>query len=147
MVSDPSTPTLDALAAVLLPLTVAAAQAASPEAPAVAQAAQAGARAEVQRALAVRVQTPHVAGACGLGIADLRSPGDRPCDHTGTRLKEPAREATSRRQFAALAAGRVGAWHIVESRIGATDVAWDGWAERHHAPPPCSRCGEWQRGA
>lgn len=133
MMSNQSTSTLGAMAAVL-PLTVAAAQAASPEAPAVAQAAQAAARIELQRPLALRVQTVRVAGAWGFVIAELRSPDDRPFDYTGTALEEPAREGYVSRQFAALLARRAGAWEVVESRIGATDLAWAGWAEKHHAP-------------
>lgn len=133
MMSKQSSSTLGALAAVL-PLTVAAVQAASPEAPAVAQAAQAAVRAELQRPLALRVQTLRVAGAWGFVIAELRSPDDLPFDYTGTKLEEPAREGYVSRQFAALLARRAGTWEVLESRIGATDVAWAGWAEKHHAP-------------
>ena len=133
MMSNPSSSTLGALAAVL-PFTAAAAQSPSPEAPAVAQAAQAAARFELQRPLALRVQTLRVAGAWGFVVAELRSPDDGPFDYTGTRLEEPAREGYVSRQFAALLARRAGAWQVLESRIGATDVAWAGWAERHHAP-------------
>ena len=89
--SKQSSSTLGTLAA-MQPLTVAAAQAALPEAQAVALAAQAAARSELQRPLSLRVQTLQVAGAWGFVIAELRSPDDHPFDFTGTPLEESARE-------------------------------------------------------
>ena len=125
--------TLKSLAAVL-PLSAAAALAASPEAPAVLQAAQAAARAELKVPLALSPQTTRVSGAWAFVIAELRQPDGKPFDYSGTAQAEAAREGYLSRQCAALLARREGQWQVLELRLGATDVAWAGWASRHHAP-------------
>jgi len=125
--------TLKSLAAVL-PLTAAAAMAASPEANAVLQAAQLAARAELKVPLALSPQTTRVSGAWAFVIAELRQPDGKPFDYTGTPQAEAAREGYLSRQCAALLSRRDGQWQVVELRLGATDVAYGGWAAKHHAP-------------
>lgn len=128
-----ATSTLKSMAAVL-PLSAAAALAASPEAPAVLQATQAAARAALKVPLALSPQATRVSGAWAFVIADLRQPDGKPFDYAGTPQAEAAREGYVSRQCVALLARRDGRWQIVELRLGATDVAWDGWAAKHHAP-------------
>jgi len=128
-----ASPDLKSLAAVL-PLSAAAALAASPEAPVVLQAAQAAARAELKVPLALSPQTTRVSGAWALVIAELRQPDGKPFDYAGTPQAEAAREGYLSRQCAALLARHDGQWQVVELRLGATDVAFAGWAATHHAP-------------
>lgn len=123
--------TLRAMAA-LLPV---AAQAAPAEAPALLQAAQAAVQHDLQRPLALRAGTVHVAGPWAFVLAELRAPGGGVFSFDGTRLADAAREGYASRQAALLLARRDGRWQVVEQRIGATDVAWEGWAARHGAPP------------
>jgi hypothetical protein len=125
--------TLKSMAAVL-PLSAAAALAASPEAPAVLQAAQAAARAELKVPLALSPQTTRVSGAWAFVIADLRQPDGKPFDYSGTPQAEAAREGYLSRQCVALLSRRDGQWQVVELRLGATDVVYAGWAAKHHAP-------------
>jgi hypothetical protein len=37
-------------------------------------------------------------------------------------------------QFVALLRTVGGTCHVIEYRIGVTDMAWQGWAEKHKAP-------------
>lgn len=125
--------TLKSMAAVL-PLSAAAALAASPEAPAVLQATQAAALAELKVPLTLSPQTTRVSGTWAFVIAELRQPGGQPFDYAGTPQAEAAREGYLSRQCVALLSRRDGRWQVLELRLGATDVAWSGWAAKHHAP-------------
>jgi len=125
--------TLKSMAAVL-PLSAAAALAASPEAPAVLQATQAAALAELKVPLTLSPQTTRVSGTWAFVIAELRQPGGQPFDYAGTPHAEAAREGYLSRQCVALLSRRDGRWQVLELRLGATDVAWSGWAAKHHAP-------------
>lgn len=125
--------TLKSMAAVL-PLSAAAALAASPEAPAVLQATQAAALAELKVPLTLSPQTTRVSGTWAFVVAELRQPGGQPFDYTGTPQAEAAREGYLSRQCVALLSRRDGRWQVLELRLGATDVAWSGWAAKHHAP-------------
>lgn len=125
--------TLKTMSAVL-PLSAAAALAASPEAPAVLQAAQAAAQGELKVPLALSPQTTRVSGAWAFVVAELRQPDGKPFDYTGTPQAEAAREGYLSRQCAALLTRRDGRWQVLELRLGATDVAWSGWAAKYQAP-------------
>ena len=125
--------TLKSMAAVL-PLSAAAALAASPEAPAVLQAAQAAAQAELKVPLALSPQTTRVSGTWAFVIAELRQPDGKPFDYSGTPRAEAAREGYLSRQCVALLTRRDARWQVVELRLGATDVAYGGWAAKHGAP-------------
>lgn len=125
--------TLKSMAAVL-PLSAAAALAASPEAPAVLQATQAAALAELKVPLTLSPQTTRVSGTWAFVIAELRQPGGQPFDYAGTPQAEAAREGYLSRQCVALLSRRDGRWQVLELRLGATDVAWSGWAAKHRAP-------------
>jgi len=108
--------------------------AATPETTALVAAAEAAASAELRRPLALAVQSARMAGDWGFVLAELRGRGNEAFDFHGTRFEEAAREGYLSRRYAALLVRRGGAWQVVESRVGATDVAWAGWAEKHQAP-------------
>lgn len=123
--------TLRAMAA-LLPAAALAAPATNAE---VLHAAQAAVQHDLQRPLRLQPGTVHVAGGWGFVLAELRAPGGGTLDLAGTRLADAAREGFASRQVALLLVQRGGRWQVVEQRLGVTDVAWEGWAERHGAPP------------
>lgn len=72
-------------------------------------------------------------------LADLQDRQGRPIDYAGTPLADAAANGMVSKRCAALLRRAEGGWEVVESRIGPTDVAWEGWASEHRAPPSLFR--------
>ena len=66
--------------------------------------------------------------------ANLKDAAGRRFDYAGTPLHEAAQAGGASDLVAALLKREGAAWKLVEIAVGPTDVAWDDWAERHHAP-------------
>lgn len=88
----------------------------------------------------VRVEQLSRSGSWVFLRSRMRGPdGGRP-DYAGTAFAKPAAAGQVSDIYVALLNHDGGAeddprcWHIVEHRIGPTDVAWDGWAAKHYAP-------------
>jgi hypothetical protein len=71
--------------------------------------------------------------------ADMQDRGGTPIDLTGTPLAEAAAQGMASRSCAVLLHRVDGKWQAVESAVGPTDAAWEGWAVRHKAPPAIFR--------
>ncbi|GAS87209.1 uncharacterized protein RMCB_1305 [Mycolicibacterium brisbanense] len=57
-----------------------------------------------------------------------------PFDYGGTPFAEAAANGGRSRTYAGLFRDNGAAWTRVDSAVGPTDLAWDGWAERYGAP-------------
>ncbi len=68
-------------------------------------------------------------------FADMQAAGGKPFDYAGTKKAEAARRGLVSHAYAALLRRQNGRWHVAEAAIGPTDVAWEGWAAKHGAPP------------
>jgi hypothetical protein len=68
-------------------------------------------------------------------FADMQAAGGKPFDYAGTKKAEAARRGLVSHAYAALLRRQNGRWQVVEAAIGLTDVAWEGWAAKHGAPP------------
>ena len=71
--------------------------------------------------------------------ADMQGPGGAPIDLADTPLADGAAEGMASRSCAVLLHHSGGGWKAVDSAVGPTDVAWEGWAARHKAPPAIFR--------
>lgn len=63
-----------------------------------------------------------------------QQPGGRPMDYGGTPYQQQVRDGAFDDGFSALLRARAGKWAVVTYNIGATDVVWADWAEKHKAP-------------
>lgn len=57
-----------------------------------------------------------------------------PFDYSGTPFAEAAANGGKSRRYAGLFRDDGTAWARVDSAVGPTDLAWDGWAARYGAP-------------
>jgi hypothetical protein len=64
-----------------------------------------------------------------------QQPGGKPMDYNGTPYQQQIRDGAFDDGFSALLRSRAGKWSVVTYNIGATDVVWADWAEKHKAPP------------
>ncbi len=71
--------------------------------------------------------------------ADMQDRGGKAVDLTGTPLGEAAAEGMASKACAVLLHRTGETWKAVETKVGPTDVAWDGWAAKHGAPPAIFR--------
>lgn len=67
--------------------------------------------------------------------AHMLEKSGQPLDFRGTTLAESARHGAASPVFCALLHLETGAWRVVASCLGPTDVAWAGWDARYGAPP------------
>jgi hypothetical protein len=58
----------------------------------------------------------------------------RPIDYRGTPFADAAANGGKSRTYAGLFRDDGTAWARIESAVGPTDLAWEGWAERYGAP-------------
>jgi hypothetical protein len=63
-----------------------------------------------------------------------KSPDGGPMDYRGTVYEENRRQGVFDDWFCALLRKRGEHWQVVTYSIGATDVAYEGWDEKYHAP-------------
>lgn len=61
-------------------------------------------------------------------------PGGKKLDYRGTAWQEAIRAGAFDDWICALLRKRRGKWQVVDYAIGATDVVWDGWDRKYHAP-------------
>lgn len=61
-------------------------------------------------------------------------PNGKKVDYRHTRYAPAVNAGAFDDWICALLQKRRGQWQVVEYRIGATDVAWDGWDAKHKAP-------------
>jgi hypothetical protein len=61
-------------------------------------------------------------------------PNGKKVDYRHTRYAPAVSAGAFDDWICALLQKRQGTWRVIEYRIGATDVAWDGWDVKHHAP-------------
>jgi hypothetical protein len=62
-------------------------------------------------------------------------PAGEAIDYSRTAYREQYETGAFDDWFCALLERRGDGWHVVTYAIGATDVAWEPWAEEHSAPP------------
>jgi hypothetical protein len=67
--------------------------------------------------------------------AEMEGPGGQPVDYRGTPLAENAANGAASHTYAALLRRKGAGWVVVDKAIAPTDVAWEGWAAEHRAPP------------
>lgn len=82
-----------------------------------------------------RVRQIRADGRWAFVLADMQDKGGRPVDYAGTPRAEAAAQGMVSRAFAALLRHDGDRWIVIESAIGPTDVAWEGWPSRYGAPP------------
>jgi hypothetical protein len=63
-----------------------------------------------------------------------KSPDGGPMDYRGTVYEENQRQGVFDDWFCALLRKRGERWQVVTYSIGATDVAYEGWDKKYHAP-------------
>ncbi|MDO5625380.1 MAG: hypothetical protein Q4G71_11910 [Pseudomonadota bacterium] len=67
--------------------------------------------------------------------ARVQTPAGARFDYAGTELHEAAQAGAVSDLCAALLRREGVQWRVVDIAVGPTDVAWEGWAATHHAPP------------
>jgi hypothetical protein len=117
-----------------------AATMASPEVhdPALRSALLDAARAPVAQALGkpvlFKVRQLRAAGRWAFLLADMEEKGGAPLSYAGTSRAEAAAQGMVSRAYAALLQREGDHWKVVDSAIGPTDVAWEGWPAKYGAP-------------
>ncbi|HEX7816410.1 hypothetical protein [Dyella sp.] len=66
--------------------------------------------------------------------ASMQEANGTAVDYTGTPYAEAASRGHKSPNYAALMHGEHGHWTIVTDSVGPTDMAWQDWASRYHAP-------------
>lgn len=98
-----------------------------------------GARVPVAEALGkpVLFRVSHLAASGDWAFlrAEMEGPGGAPVDYAGTPYADAAKHGMASRTYAALLRRKGNAWAVVDRAIAPTDVAWEGWATQHGAPP------------
>lgn len=74
------------------------------------------------------------AGRWAFLLADMEDRSGAPLSYAGTPRAEAADHGMVSRAYAALLRRDGDGWTVVESAIGPTDVAWEGWSGQHGAP-------------
>lgn len=64
-----------------------------------------------------------------------QQPGGKKMDYRGTGYENAIRDGIFEDWICALLRKEGGKWQVVKFIIGATDVPWVDWSERHGAPP------------
>jgi hypothetical protein len=98
------------------------------------EAARALAAKEIGRPLLLHTESIKSEGDWVFVKAELRGPDNAPFDYKGTKWAGAAEEGMVSRLFVALFKRSGKAWQAVDFRVGPTDVAWESWAAKYHAP-------------
>jgi hypothetical protein len=81
-----------------------------------------------------KVRALRAAGRWAFLLADMEERNGSPLSYAGTSRAEAAAHGMISRTYAALLRQDGGHWTIVDTAIGPTDVAWEGWPARYGAP-------------
>lgn len=83
----------------------------------------------------LKVLQLRVSGEWAFLRADMEERGGQPIDYAGTPKADAAAQGYVSRTYAALLHRVNGEWRVIANAIGPTDVAWEDWPTRYHAPP------------
>lgn len=90
---------------------------------------------ELRRKVVFKVDGLKVLGAWAFVRGVPQQPGGKAMDYRGTRYEQQEQTGAFDDGFSALLRRRAGKWSVVTYNIGATDVVWADWSEKHKAPP------------
>ena len=107
----------------------------SPERKAVLDALRVPVEKRLKRKVVFKVDELKVLGGWAFVRGVPQQPGGRPMDYSGTPYQQQVRDGAFDDGFSALLRSRAGKWTVVTYNIGATDVVWSDWSEKHKAPP------------
>lgn len=82
----------------------------------------------------LKIKTVNTAGEWAFVYGTILGPDGVPFDYSGTPFAEAAAHGGKSRTYAGLFRGEGNQWTRVDSAVGPTDVAWEGWAARYGAP-------------
>lgn len=83
----------------------------------------------------LKVDQLRVSGDWAFLRAEMQERGGQPLDYAGTPKADAAAHGAISRTYAALLHRVKGEWRVIANAIGPTDVAWEDWSTRYHAPP------------
>ncbi|MBU9765283.1 hypothetical protein FR943_15700 [Mycobacterium sp. TNTM28] len=79
-------------------------------------------------------KTVNVVGEWAFVYGTIHGPGGTVFDYAGTPFAEAAAHGGKSRTYAGLFRHDGSSWRRVDSAVGPTDVAWEGWAGKYGAP-------------
>lgn len=83
----------------------------------------------------LQIKTERTSGPWVFLWALMKEPNGEPLDYSGTPKEAAAQHGAASGNYVALfRRDAVGAWHLVVSRVGPTDLAWGDWDQRYGAP-------------
>jgi hypothetical protein len=90
---------------------------------------------ELGKPARLRVRRVNDAGGHAFVYAHILDRDGRLIDYTGTPFAEAASNGGKSFTYAALLGVRGERWTVLEHAVGPTDLAWQGWADRHQVSP------------
>ena len=90
---------------------------------------------ELKRKVVFKVEALKLLGGWAFARGVPQQPGGKAMDYRGTRYEQQEETGAFDDGFSALLRLRAGKWTVVAYNIGATDVVWIDWPEKHKAPP------------
>lgn len=90
--------------------------------------------AQLGKPVELKVKTVNTVGEWAFVYGTIQGPNGAVFDYAGTRFAEAAANGGKSRTYAGLFRGDGSAWTRVDSAVGPTDVAWEGWAAKYGAP-------------
>jgi hypothetical protein len=105
-----------------------------PERQAIMDALRVPVKRELKKEVIFKIDALKVQGGWAFVRGVPKSPDGGPMDYRGTIYQENIRQGVFDDWFCALLRRRGDKWQVVTYSIGATDVAYEGWDEKYHAP-------------
>lgn len=106
----------------------------SPERKAILEALRVPVQRELKKPVVFKVDHLRVRDGWAFMTGVPQQPGGKKMDYRGTKWSEAIRAGAFDDWVCALLRKRDGKWRVVDRALGATDVVWDGWHEKHRAP-------------
>jgi hypothetical protein len=106
----------------------------SAEGGAIVQPALADLSAQLGKPVELKVKTVNVVGDWAFVYGKIQGPDGAVFDYAGTRFAEAAANGGKSTTYAGLFRNNGSAWTRVDSAVGPTDVAWEGWAAEYGVP-------------
>ncbi|MBS9534516.1 hypothetical protein KIH27_13060 [Mycobacterium sp. M1] len=106
----------------------------SPEGTAILRAAGADLTGQLGKPAKPNVKALRVSQGWAFLWAQILQPDGQLIDYSGTPFAVAAANGGKSKMYAALLHQNGDAWDLTASRVGPTDVAWDGWSREYGAP-------------